>query len=361
MGRRNISNDLAQRLLGRITAGEYKPGHFLPPERELAESYDVNRLTLRKALAVLQGRGLLERRRGRGTSVVMGATSGPGAMPSSSISWLGQHETHIYTDLFFALNRSASARNMAVAVLAETALTGWQPMGANGAPNHIVCTSSRLEVAQALPRDTGSILVCIDILPRLTASADVTIWGDRCGALSLAVRTLAAQGHRRIAYVGRASDGEDGLPGNPGARLYGAYREELRLHGLSWHRLIDGSNNSADSNTEAAMDASIAGQFADPGSRPTACVCDMDWRALSVMRAAATVPLAVPHQLSVIGLGNTPWAEAIRPALTSVSFPVDAMAQLAVDCIANGRSAAPRTFTVTGQVVQRGTVAPPPT
>jgi hypothetical protein len=35
------------------------------------------------------------------------------------------------------------------------------------------------------------------------------------------------------------------------------------------------------------------------------------------------------------------------------------MAQLAVDCIANGRSATPRIYTVTGQVMQRGTVAPP--
>ena len=355
MGRRNISNDLAQRILGRITAGEYKPGQFLPPERELAESYDVNRLTLRKALAVLQTRGLLERRRGRGTSVAMGATAG-GAAPTTNVAWLGQHDTHIFTDLFFALNRAASARSMALSVLAEPALASWSPVGANGSPNHLICTIGKLEQATALPRDPGGMLVCIDILPQLTSTADVTIWGDRNGAIAQAVRSLAKQGHRRIAYVGRTSDGEEGLPANPGARLYGAYREELRLHGLSWHRLIDGASEGG---VEAAMDASIAAQLAEPGSRPTACVCDMDWRALSVMRAASAVNLAVPRDLSVIGLGDTPWAEAVRPALTSVSFPVEAMAQLAVDSIANGRCATPRTYTVTGQVVQRGSVAPP--
>lgn len=107
------------------------------------------------------------------------------------------------------------------------------------------------------------------------------------------------------------------------------------------------------------MDAAIAAQLSDTGSRPTACVCDMDWRALSVMRAAAAVQLTVPHHLSLIGLGDTPWAEAVRPALTSVSFPVEAMARLAIDSIAHGRSTSPRVFTVTGQVVERGTVAAP--
>ena len=353
MGRRNISNDLAQRVLARITGGEYKPGQFLPPERELAESYGVNRLTLRKALAVLQARGMLERRRGRGTSVIAGAS---GAPTNASIAWLGPHETHTYTDLFFSLNRAASARSMAVSVLAEPGLAAWQPTGANGTPNHIVCTVGTLATAASLPRDPAGLLICIDILQQHACSADVCIWGDRNGAMAMAVRMLAAQGHRRIAYVGRSSDGEDGQPANPGARLYGAYREEVRLHGLSWHRTIDGSGPDG---SEPAMDAAIAAQLADPGSRPTACVCDMDWRALAVMRAAAAVQLKVPGDLSIVGLGNTPWAEAVRPALTSVSFPVEAMAQLAVDCIALDRTTTPRVYTVTGQVIARGTVASP--
>lgn len=356
MGRRNISNDLAQRILGRITAGAYTPGQFLPPERELAEFYEVNRLTLRKALTVLQERGLLERRRGRGTSIALNVAKAGNGASSGTISWLGQHESHTYTDLFFALNRAASLRGLPLNVLSESELDAWQSVSVNGRPNHLICTNARLATASALARDAGGILLCIDIVPQMTCQADVTIWGDRCGAMALAVRALVHQGHRRIAYVGRASDGEVGQPGNPGARLYGAYREELRMHGLSWSRLIDGS---AGDGTEPSMDAAIAAQFAEPGSRPTGCVCDMDWRTLSVMRAAATVPLTIPRELSVIGLGNTPWAEAIRPALTSVSFPVEAMAQLAIDCIANGRSAMPRTFTVIGQVVERGTVAPP--
>lgn len=355
MGRRNISNELAQRILARITAGEWKPGQFLPPERELADSLDVNRLTLRKALAVLQGRGLLERRRGRGTSVAsVGVPAGTN--PGASIVWLGQHEAHVYTDLFFSLNRAASARGLAVGVLPDNGLAAWQPVGAGGAPNHIVCTAGRLAAATALPRDPAGMLVCVDILPQVQCSADLAVWGDRSGAIATAVRALAAQGHRRIAYVGRGSDGDVGQPMNPGARLYGAYREELRLHGIEWHRLIDGSSEGGQ--PESFMDAAIANQLAGP-DRPSACVCDMDWRALSVMRAAASLQLTVPRDLSVIGLGDTPWAEAVRPSLTSVAYPVEAMAEAVVDAIARGRPRQPRSCLLAGRLVARGTVAPP--
>lgn len=56
---------IAAWLLGRITAGHVSPGDRLPPEGELAESLGVSRMTLRQALGSLEGRGWIERRRGR--------------------------------------------------------------------------------------------------------------------------------------------------------------------------------------------------------------------------------------------------------------------------------------------------------
>jgi GntR family transcriptional regulator len=53
----------------RIEAGELAPGVRLPPERELADSLGVSRMTLRAALARLEQRGLIVRRQGSGTVV----------------------------------------------------------------------------------------------------------------------------------------------------------------------------------------------------------------------------------------------------------------------------------------------------
>jgi len=56
---------IEDRLAEAITGGDLKPGDRLPPERELAESLGVSRMTLRQALDSLERRGMLSRARGR--------------------------------------------------------------------------------------------------------------------------------------------------------------------------------------------------------------------------------------------------------------------------------------------------------
>ena len=60
---------IAEGLLDQIESGQLHPGDRLPPERELSETLGVSRLTLRRALQVLEGRGLLSRRQGAGTYI----------------------------------------------------------------------------------------------------------------------------------------------------------------------------------------------------------------------------------------------------------------------------------------------------
>jgi GntR family transcriptional regulator len=60
---------IAEGLLDQIESGELSPGDRLPSERELSGALDVNRMTLRRALRLLETRGLLVRRRGDGTYV----------------------------------------------------------------------------------------------------------------------------------------------------------------------------------------------------------------------------------------------------------------------------------------------------
>lgn len=55
-----MADDLAQMILGEMT-----PGTSLPSEAELAERYAVSRLTIREAVKLLEGRGLLVLARGR--------------------------------------------------------------------------------------------------------------------------------------------------------------------------------------------------------------------------------------------------------------------------------------------------------
>jgi GntR family transcriptional regulator, transcriptional repressor for pyruvate dehydrogenase complex len=62
---------VAARLRQRIQLGLLPAGERLPPERVLAEQLGVSRVTLRDALGILQGEGLIQRRRGAGGGAVI--------------------------------------------------------------------------------------------------------------------------------------------------------------------------------------------------------------------------------------------------------------------------------------------------
>lgn len=59
-------HDIADRLRRQITTGRIQPGERLPSETDLADRYNVSTLTLRSALAALQGEGLVEKIHGKG-------------------------------------------------------------------------------------------------------------------------------------------------------------------------------------------------------------------------------------------------------------------------------------------------------
>jgi hypothetical protein len=63
---------VVQRIRRMITLGEVLPEEHLPTERALAESFEVSRVTVREALRILQGEGLIESRRGLGGARVLG-------------------------------------------------------------------------------------------------------------------------------------------------------------------------------------------------------------------------------------------------------------------------------------------------
>jgi GntR family transcriptional regulator len=66
---RPVYQQIADVLRERIVGGQYPPGSKLPSETELIEEYDVSRLTVRRALAVLMVEGRTESKRGVGVYV----------------------------------------------------------------------------------------------------------------------------------------------------------------------------------------------------------------------------------------------------------------------------------------------------
>jgi GntR family transcriptional regulator len=66
---KNLYEQLVDSIVNKIKIGEYKVGEAIPSERKLCLSYDVSRITVRKAIEELEKRGFVERRYGSGTYV----------------------------------------------------------------------------------------------------------------------------------------------------------------------------------------------------------------------------------------------------------------------------------------------------
>ncbi|MGS0765439.1 FadR/GntR family transcriptional regulator [Syntrophomonas curvata] len=66
---RKIYEEIVEQLTAMITGGELIPGDKLPSEREMADSLQVSRASVREALTALEAIGILDIRPGEGTFV----------------------------------------------------------------------------------------------------------------------------------------------------------------------------------------------------------------------------------------------------------------------------------------------------
>lgn len=77
VGAISVPQGVAEHIRGLVRRGELSPGDRLPPERELAESLGVARVSLREALKQLQDAGYLTVRRGKHGGTFVTALSQP--------------------------------------------------------------------------------------------------------------------------------------------------------------------------------------------------------------------------------------------------------------------------------------------
>ena len=165
-----------------------------------------------------------------------------------------------------------------------------------------------------------------------------------------ATRALLDLGHRDIAY----------LTGKPSqwatkARLRG-FRDALRGAGRDprEHTVLSG-NYHADSGYE------LVRELVRRKRLPTAIMCGNDRMAVGALLGLLEAGIRVPDDVSVMGYDDQfQLAAEIRPALSTVRLPYDAMGRLAAEQLSGGAPAAPTARTLVHcPLVLRDSTAPP--
>jgi len=134
---------------------------------------------------------------------------------------------------------------------------------------------------------------------------------------------LIELGHKLIGFVGIAA--EDA----PALRRYQGYRAALEKAGLTVGMEYTVGPDYAPA--FATQDDGYEGmmRLAKLAKVPTAVLARNDSAAIGVMRAAHTLGIKVPDDLSVAGFDNIPLAAFWTPALTTVAQPIRKQGRLA--------------------------------
>jgi DNA-binding LacI/PurR family transcriptional regulator len=162
------------------------------------------------------------------------------------------------------------------------------------------------------------------------------ISADTYRAVKLAVEHLADLGHQRIGHIDAGyAVGGGALCGRvlPNLSSYLGFLSGLRERNLSTTCVL-GVPHSLFTSPSVDWAAEHKRFFKHCLDRldtwPTAFVCMADFRAGPLLRLLRERGLRVPEDISVVGIGNTPWALALDPPLTSVCLGEAEMARMAL-------------------------------
>lgn len=152
---------------------------------------------------------------------------------------------------------------------------------------------------------------------------------DNIGAIQMAMDHLISLGHKAIAYLGPYSENM-----NPDQRLRRqAYIEAMKRKGLSLSHcsLLNEvqtdlySYKTGDYHISAANRAAQHIHSLGAAERPTAIITYNDMTAVDLIQDLMDMGIDVPGRISVVSIDDSYICRVLRPRITSMSHPLEAM------------------------------------
>jgi GntR family transcriptional regulator, arabinose operon transcriptional repressor len=361
---RRVSNtsfkylDLAQKLMRHIAVACLQPGDRLPTEEDLIREYGLSRVTVRRALSVLEKDGLVLRRRKRGTFVGRAISDSTEldrlrgkvivAIPAGENA--GDHVDYALLNLLRGLERFLADRGFTVQITsigADDAQDKSRLLGlVNRGDLEGICA-----VGPCLNRHQG-FLECIPHVNSCTFLPNALPWVglNMEEVIYTSVSYMLERGHLRVAMIcGPWIDSQ------AFAVFVTGYKRALEERSIPFHRTLIHHAYEGESLHEL-----VASVLRD--RCPTAMFAE-DWRLThAVLTACQELGLRIPNDLSLVGCGqNTQYVSstigitAYLPDNESVGHQIG---RVLVDMIDEKMMPKGPVF-VSGHLVERGSVAAP--
>ncbi len=322
LSRHLLYEDVAERIR-RLVAERGLWDSYLPPERELAEMFGVNRGTVRKGLAALEKQGVVTRRQGQGTRVLPRPENGIARRERriAVASFVRLPAGAYHAEIMNGVTSGASDADWNVVFHAGLRRTGrWERLMAcldeDELDGLLIVSVTKREPVQEILRHWRGPAVLVDHyfddLP-LTGVIDDSRTGAR-----RATEHLLALGHRRIGYLD-VSDPESNPWRGEG------YEEALRTAGV-----IPQEELRLNCHSSVAQGREAAEQLLALPEPPTAILGFDDVRAWGAWEAVEARGMKVGRDFAIVGYGNGTPPDGRAVEMTTVHIDPRAMGEVAV-------------------------------
>ncbi|MEK3888126.1 GntR family transcriptional regulator [Bacillus sp. FSL K6-3431] len=312
-------------LKEKIANEEYLPGERIPSEIELAEQFDVSRITSKRALVELELEGIIYRARGKGSFVKgdnrLNIQSKDVKNKSKMISMILPFKDE-NGSLDYIKGASSFLESKGYYLTIQTTDQDWQkekkfleelPLkGIEGIIFYPQTTNRHLEILNTLAMNKYPV-VTID--KHFESASLISVISDNFQGGYECASHLIKLKHRRIAFVSYRS-----IETLPTVRdRYFGYCQALLDHSIEVNPTIVKINFSVEISQKdlKTFYTDLIRNFLKNGV--TAIQSENDIIAIGLINTAGEMGLNIPRDLSIIGFDNLPISENLEPPLTTIA------------------------------------------
>lgn len=313
-------------LKERIQSGIWPNGSSLPSEKELCAEFGVARGTVRQALQTLEKDGYLRREQGRGTFVKLNDYTGD-KLPSKRLAFIVPYvrdssvptvligfqqvaEQENFSVIFNHVNNDSQQQERVIRKLIGENVAGIALYPVD---------SENMPLIENLSRSRFPIVLIDRYLRGVSSDYVMT---DHFGGAIRGTHYLLNQGHRRVGFVTWLS------PAVSMEHRYLGYSQALAERGVELDdRLICRVEGYP------MIDLTPLRDYLSGSDRPTAVFAANDQIAIALYRAAASVGLSIPDDLSILGFDNLDVTSHLEPPLTTLAQPFLRIGQTAAQLL----------------------------